>query len=44
MKNKTLKQEEEAEKGLYQRAVTKEKRQDMISHFFKKVFAEVRSY
>ncbi len=38
---KALKKQEDTESALYQRAMTKEKRQEMLSHFFKKVFAEV---
>ena len=40
-KGKNLKKHEEMESNVYQRAVTKEKRQEMLSNFFKKVFAEV---
>ena len=40
-KGKNLKKHEETESNVYQRAVTKEKRQEMLSNFFKKVFAEV---
>ena len=40
-KGKKLKRYEETESNVYQRAVTKEKRQEMLSNFFKKVFAEV---
>ena len=42
-KGKNLKRHEDTESNVYQRAVTKEKRQEMLSNFFKKVFAEVLS-
>ncbi len=36
-----LRRHEEAEAAVFQRAVTKEKRQEMLTVFFKRIFAEV---
>ena len=40
-KEKKLSQHEESERTVYQKAITKEKSQEMLADFFKNIFAEV---